>query len=209
MRRRAAVASLLLACVLAGPRARAQTAAQCDERLGKIRTVLDDDARRTRVWYWAWMGIGSALFVGQGALTAVTTGDMQQDFAVGTFASAFVPGLLLLHPPRVLSDARLLEDRLALTTVDGRVGDPCVALLRAGEIFDRVADDEALQTSWLNHAFVIGGNIALGLFLGLGFHNWSGGVKQFVGGTLVGEVQILTYPGGALKARTLGLTATW
>lgn len=209
MRRCAAVAGLLLACALAAPRAHAQTAPECDRELGEIRTVLDDDARRTRVWYWAWMGIGSTLFVGQTALAAVTTDNPQKDFAVGAFASAFVPGILLLHPPRVLSDAALLRDRTALTTVGGRVGDPCVVLLRAHELLARDAEDEALETSWLNHVFVIGGNIFLGAVLGLGFHDWLGAAKQAVGGSVVGELQILTFPGGALKARALGLTATW
>lgn len=209
MRSRAPVAVLLLASLFAGTAARAQTTSECERRLGDIRTAMDDDARRTRVWYWAWMGIGSTLFVGQTVLAAVTTGNPQKDFAVGAFASAFVPGILLLHPPRVLSDADVLRDRLALTTVDGRVGDPCIAMGRATELLSRDADDEALETSWLNHVFVIGGNIVLGLFLGLGFHDWAGAAKQAIGGTIVGEAQILTFPGGALKARALGLTATW
>jgi hypothetical protein len=200
---------LLAASVFAGTTARAQTVAECDRRLGDIRTALDDDARRTRVWYWAWMGIGSAFLVTQTTLAAVTTGDAQREFAVGAFASAFVPGLLLVHPPRVLSDAELLRDRLALTTVDGRVGDPCIAVRRAAELLDRAADEEALQKSWVNHVFVIGGNLVLGLFLGIGFHDWVGATKQFVGGTIVGEAQILTFPGGSVKARALGLTATW
>jgi hypothetical protein len=199
----------LLASVLTGPRALAQTTTECDRKLGDIRTVLDDDARHTRVWYWAWMGIGSTFFVTQTTLAAVTTGNPQRDFAVGAFASAFVPGILLLHPPRVLSDAEILRDRLALTTVDGRVGDPCIAVRRAAELLERSADDEALQTSWVNHVFVIGGNLVLGLFLGLGFNDWLGATKQIVGGTIVGEAQILTFPGGALKARGLGLAATW
>jgi len=209
LRRRAPLALLLLASILAGPSARAQTTADCERRLADIRTVLDDDARHTRVWYWAWMGIGTTLFVTQATLTAVTTGNVQRDFAVGTFASAFVPTLLLVHPPRVMSDAELLRDRLALTTVDGRVGDPCIAVHRAADLLDRAADDEKLETSWFNHVFIIGGNLVLGLFLGLGFHDWLGATKQIVGGTIVGEAQILTFPGGSLKARALGLTASW
>jgi len=200
---------LLLASLLAGSPARAQTTDECDRRLNDIRVVIDEDARHTRVWYWAWMGIGSTFFVAQTTLAAVTTGDTQREFAVGAFASAFVPGILLLHPPRVLSDAEVLRDRLALTTVDGRVGDPCIAVRRAADLLDRAADDEALETSWLNHVFIVGGNIVLGLFLGLGYHDWLGATKQFVGGTIVGEAQILTFPGGSLKARALGLAATW
>jgi hypothetical protein len=209
LRRRAAVAGVLLASFVAARPARAQSNEACDRKLAAIHTALDDDARRTRTWYWAWMGIGSALFVGQTALVPLTTGNLQRELAVGAFASAFVPGILLVHPPRVLSDAAVLRDRLALTTVDGRVGDPCISLWRADDLLRRDADDEALETSWFNHAFIIGGNLFLGLVLGIGFHDWAGFAKQAVGGTIVGELQILTFPGGALKARGLGLAATW
>ena len=45
--------------------------------------------------------------------------------------------------------------------------------------------------------------------LGIGFGDWLGAAKQAVGGSLVGELQILTLPTGALKARALGLSGTF
>lgn len=203
----ALLAVLAAASVCKG--ARAQSTDACARRLDASHTAIGDDARRTRTWYWAWMGIGSALFVGQTTGAVLSTGNLQKELAVGAFASAFVPGILLVHPPRVLSDARVLDERLALTTVDGKLGDPCIALGRASEILERDARDESLETSWFNHAFIIGGNLFLGLVLGIAFHDWVGFAKQAVGGTLVGEAQILTFPGGALKARALGLAAEW
>jgi hypothetical protein len=202
---------IVLAVVLlaSATRVAAQETATCERQLAPIATTLDDDARRTRVWYWSWMTIGTALLVGQGAIAAATTGDTRLEFGVGSAASVFIPAVLLVHPPRVLSDAPLLDRRLEATTVDGRVGDPCIALWRARELLARDADDEALATGWFAHVFVVGGNIALGLLLGFGFHDWVGGAKQAIGGSIVGEAQILTLPGHALQARGLGLGGTF
>jgi hypothetical protein len=184
----------------------AQQARECDQRLTSIATTLDDDARHTRVWYWSWMAAGTVLIASQAVLSAVTTGDLQKDSIVGASASVFIPAFLLIHPPEVLSDAPRLDARLALTRVDGRVGDPCISVMRARELLARDADDEAFAKAWYAHAFMIGGNLALGLLLGVAFGDWLGFAKQAIGGTLIGEAQIWTLPGGALKARGLGFS---
>ena len=189
--------------------ARAQETSRCESKLREIQTVLDADARHSRVWYWSWMAAGTALIGGQAALAAVTTGNTQKEFVVGAAASVFIPGMLLLHPPAVLSDSRLLDDRILATSVDGHPGDPCLLVPRAQELLRRDAADQALATGWFAHTFVIGGNIALGLLLGLGFHDWAGAVKQAVGGSAVGELQILTLPTGALHAQGLGLAGSF
>jgi hypothetical protein len=175
--------------------------AQCEDEVRSVTATLDADARGTRVWYWSWMAAGTALIVGQGTWAALAQGDMRVELVTGAAASVFIPTVLLVHPPLVRSDAPLLDARLNATTVDGTLGDSCVALQRARELLHRDADDQALATGWAAHAFVIGGNIALGLLLGLGFHDWWGAAKQAVGGSAVGELQILTLPTGALRAR--------
>lgn len=215
---RRVIASALVATLLAAPgRARAQARletgdgeiARCDAGVRAIQRTLDENASRMRVWYWSWMAAGTALLGGQTALSAVTTGDTQKDFIAGALTSTFIPGMLLLHPPAVLSDSRRLDERIELTSVGGRLGDPCVVLPRAQELLARSAADQALATGWFAHVFVIGGNIAVGLILGLGFGDWAGAVKQAVGGSAVGELQILTLPTGALKARGLGLAGSF
>jgi hypothetical protein len=200
------VALLAVAMIVTHARpARAQETRACEQSLDAIRVTLDDDARRSRVWYWAWMAGGTALIASQGVIAGLTTGNLQRESILGSAASVFIPAFLLIHPPEILSDAPRLDARLALTTVDGHVGDPCVAVLRARELLARDARDEHFATAWWAHAFVIGGNIALGLILGVGFGDWLGFAKQAVGGTVIGEVQILTLPGVALQARGLGL----
>jgi hypothetical protein len=206
---RRVVAAVLALAMSAPLPARAQETTLCEARVHTIVTTLDTDARHARVWYWAWMTAGLALLGGQATLAAVTTGNTQKDFIAGAATSLFIPSVLLLQPPVVLADAPLLDARVAATSVDGRLADPCVVLPRAREILLRDAHDQAFSTGWFAHAFVIGGNIAVGLVLGLAFQDWVGAVKQAVGGSVVGEIQILTLPTGALTARGLGLGGTF
>lgn len=202
--------ALALAAGLSTPLpARAQDASTCEASVHTLVTTLDTNARRARVWYWGWMTAGLALLGGQAALAAVTTGNTRKEFIAGAATSLFIPSVLLLQPPVVLADAPLLDARVAATTVDGRLGDPCIVLPRAREILLRDAHDQAFSTGWFAHAFVVGGNIAVGLFLGLAFKDWGGAVKQAVGGSVVGEAQILTLPTGALTARGLGLAGSF
>jgi hypothetical protein len=203
------VAAALALAMSAPLHAGGQEVSTCEARVHAIVTTLDTDARRARVWYWAWMTAGLALLGGQAALAALTTGNTQKDFIAGAATSLFIPSVLLLQPPVVLTDAPLLDARVAATTVDGRLGDPCIVLPRAREVLLRDAHDQAFSTGWFAHAFVVGGNIAVGLFLGLAFHDGAGAVKQAVGGSVVGELQILTLPTGALTARGLGLGGTF
>jgi hypothetical protein len=214
----ARAAAILGGSLLVGPLARTASAQSaeapgpqhdCAETTRTIAATLDRDAQRTRVWYWSWMAAGTALLVGQAALATLVVGDARVEYAVGAGTSVFIPGVLLLHPPLVLGDAPLLDARLQATTVGGAIGDPCIALGRARELLRRDADDEALATSWFAHVFVVGGNVAIGLLLGLGLHDWWGAAKQAVGGSAVGELQILTLPGGALRARALGVEGTF
>ena len=210
---RRAVATLLsittaLACLEPGA-LHAQSTRACEQRALAIAAAQGDDARRTRVWYWSWMAAGTALIAGQTVLAALTSGDAQKDAIVGASASVFIPAFLLVHPPAVLSDAPRLEARFAQTTVDGRLGDPCESLLRARDLLDRDADDERFAKAWFAHAFVIGGNIALGLLLGVAFGDWLGFAKQAVGGSLVGELQIWTLPAGAVEVRGMGFGAAF
>ncbi|MGD0526822.1 MAG: hypothetical protein ABSE49_16870 [Polyangiaceae bacterium] len=198
------VAAVLVVAMSAPLTARAQETEHCDARTHALAAVIDNDARRARVWYWGWMTAGLALLGGQSALAAVTTGNPQKEFIAGAATSLFIPTVLLVHPPLVLSDAPLLDARIAETSLDGHLADPCVVLPRARELLLRDAADQALSTAWFAHAFVIGGNIAVGLFLGIAFKDWFGAVKQAVGGSVIGELQIQTLPTSSLSARGLG-----
>ena len=198
----AVAATVALALVATSVRATAQPDVECEARARTLATRLDDDARATRTWYWAWMAAGMALVVGQGAGAVFATGDLRKELIVGASASVFIPGLLLIHPPMVLHDARALHEQVKL-------GEPCLVLPSAAQRVARDARDESFATGWFAHTFIIGGNIALGLLLGIGLHDWVGGAKQTVGGTIIGELQILTLPTGVLRMQGLGLAGTF
>jgi hypothetical protein len=183
--------------------------ARCEDRVRSIAAALAQDEHRTLVWYWSWMAAGTALLVGQATLASLTGGNNRVEFVAGAATSVFIPSFLLLHPPLVLGDAPALRARLEATTTDGRLGDACIAFDRARELLARDAADEAFATGWLAHTFVIAGNIGVGLVLGIAFHDWWGAAKQAVGGSAVGELQILTLPAGALGATPLGLAGTF
>jgi hypothetical protein len=200
--RRALAAAVTLALVATSVGAAAQPDVECEERARTLASRLDDEARAARTWYWAWMAAGTALVVGQGTWAIFASGDLRKELVVGASASVVIPGLLLIHPPLVLHDARALHEQVKL-------GEPCLVLPAAAERVVRDAKDEALATGAFAHTFVIGGNLALGLLLGVGLHDWVGGAKQLVGGTLIGELQILTLPTGVLRMQGLGLAGTF
>jgi len=170
---------------------------------------MEEDARRTRVWYWSWMAAGVGLIGGQAALASVSSGDFRLEMTTGALTSIAIPTILLVHAPEILADGPRLEARLALTEVLGRPGDPCISVLRARELLARDAADERLAKSWAAHTLAIGFNVAVGLVLGLGFHDWPGAAKQLVGGSLVGEAQIWTLPGVSLRAEGMGIGGTF
>ena len=206
------VATLLASTLLATAAAHAQSPREmqrCETRARAIATAMDLDARRTRVWYWAWMAAGTALLAGQATLAPLVRGNDRVEFVAGAATSVFIPGFLLLHPPSVLGDSIVLDDRIDATTAGGVLGDACIALDRARELLARDAADESFATGFVAHAFVIGGNIAVGLLLGLAFHDWWGAAKQAVGGSAVGELQILTLPAGALRAKGIGFEGSF
>jgi hypothetical protein len=176
-------------------------AAACEARARGIAAALDADSRRMRVWYWGWMAAGAALIAGQAVLAGVVEGDQRTEFIAGSATSVLIPTILLVHPPFVLSDAPALDARLQATTVGGTLGDPCIALDRARELLARDAQDAALSTGWLAHALAIGVNVGVGLLLGVVYDDWWGAAKQTIGGIAVGELQILTFPTGALRAQ--------
>jgi hypothetical protein len=200
--RRALATAVILTVVATSLRAGAQPDVECEVRARALAARLDDEARATRTWYWAWMAAGTALIVGQGTGAVFATGDLRKELVVGASASVFIPGLLLVHPPLVLHDARALHEQVKL-------GEPCLVLPAAAQRVVRDAKDQALATGWFAHTFIIGGNFALGLLLGVGLHDWVGGAKQLVGGTLIGELQILTLPTGVLRMQGLGLAGTF
>ena len=205
-----AVASLLLFA----PSARAEEIMRCPpvdgssslladvdarRRLAFVREVMLDQGNRARTWSWAWAVTGLALAAGNFTQAAlVDTRDERIDPVVGGAASLFIPALILVEPLEVMAHQRTLEADLAKLSPSEGASGVCAALARAERLLAESAADEAFKSGIAAHLFVIGGNGAIALFLGLGFDHWKGALINGGGGLLISEFQIYTQPTGAV-----------
>lgn len=170
------------------------------QRLAFVREVMTDQGRRARTWSLAWAVTGIGLVAGNFTLAALAdTPDERIDPIVGGLASLFIPAAILVEPLEVMANQRTLEAELAtLSPTEGATG-VCTALARAEHLLARSAHDEAFKAGIATHVFVIAGNGAIALFLGLGFDHWKGALLNGGGGLLISEFQILTQPTGAVS----------
>ncbi len=170
------------------------------QRLAFVRAVMDDQARRARTWSLAWAVTGLGLAAGNVTRAALADSrDDRIDPLVGAGAALFIPAGILVLPLQVMANQRALEaDLLNLSPNESATG-ICGALARAEILFARSAKNEAFKAGIATHLFVISGNVAIALFLGLGFDHWRGGLLQGGGGILVSEFQIFTQPTGAVS----------
>jgi hypothetical protein len=168
-------------------------------RLAFVTAVMDDQARRARLWSWAWSITGLAL-TAEGITHAalVDTADERLDPLVGAATSLVIPAAILADPLAVMEHGRTLESDVAmLSPAEGLTG-LCATLARSERLLAQSADDEAFKAGFFTHLFVIVGNGAVALFLGLGFDHWRGALINGGGGLLISEFQIFTQPTGAV-----------
>ncbi|MET0592130.1 MAG: hypothetical protein ABW133_05485 [Polyangiaceae bacterium] len=168
-------------------------------RLAYVRTVMDDQAARARRWSVAWTITGLGLAAGNFTQAALAdTADDRVDPLVGGAASLFIPAALLVKPLEVKAAQRTLEADVAKLDPAAKPEDLCATLGRAETLFVESAADEAFSAGIFTHLFVIAGNGAIALFLGLGYDHWKGALINGGGGLLISEFQIFTQPTGAV-----------
>ena len=164
-------------------------------RLAFIRGTLDDQARRSQTWKWAWIVSGASLAAENFGYAARTSSHTDRaDSIVGGTGSLLIPLSILIRPPVVFAD-RTEVDRNVAESPDG-----CAVLARAEELFARDAERQARATSVVAHATSIGSNVGVALLMGFGFEHWKGAAWAGVGGTLISEAFIFTRPRGMIGA---------
>lgn len=164
-------------------------------RLAFIRGTMDDQARRSQIWKWAWTVAGSSLVAGNFLAAARTPSHSNRaDSIVGGAGSLLIPLSILIQPPVVLGDRTEVERNANEST------DRCAALARAEELFARDAGNQARTTSIGVHAASIGSNVTVALVMGFGFGHWRGAAWAGGGGTLISEAFIFTRPRGTIGA---------
>jgi hypothetical protein len=160
---------------------------------------MADQAHRARTWSLAWTVTGLALSAGNYTRAALAdTRDDRIAPLVGGTTALFIPGGILVQPLQVMAHQRTLEAELALLSPAEGAAGICAALARAERFFAESAANEAFKAGIATHLFVIGGNSAIALFLGLGFDQWRNALINGGGGLLISEFQIFTQPTGAV-----------
>jgi hypothetical protein len=169
-------------------------------RLAFVTAVMDDQARRARTWSWAWSITGLGLAAeGFTHAALVDTADERLDPLVGAATALVIPAAILVQPLEVMEHGRTVETDVAtLSPAEGLTG-LCATLARSERLLAQSAEDEAFKAGIFTHLFVIVGNGAVALFLGLGFDHWRGALINGGGGLLISEFQIFTQPTGAVS----------
>lgn len=164
-----------------------------------VRKSLDDDAESARLWYWGWSGVGVASAWVNGIWAASSDYDGRVDRIGAASGGVMLAVTTLISPMSVTSDASSVA-----TAVDesaARPGsDPCAVVAYAEKYLARSAEDETRRKGFVGHALPIGGALAGGLVLGLGYGHWTGGALNAGIGIVITELKILTQPTGSVKA---------
>lgn len=169
-------------------------------RLRFVRKSLDDDASNARIWTWGWAGTGVAVAAVNGIWAASSAYDTRVDRIGAASGGVMLTLTTLIDPMSVTRDAAAVGTAVD-ASAPGRTGDdPCVVLSYAERYLATSAEDESRRKRFLGHALPIGGAIAGGLVLGLGYGHWSGGALNAGIGIAVTELKMLTQPTGSARA---------
>lgn len=161
---------------------------------------MDDQARRARLWSTSWTVAGLGLAAGNYTVAAlVDSKEARVPRIVGGTTSLVIPLGILVKPLQVMDAERTMRADVDALAPDAGRDDVCATLERSERLFAASAKNEAFSAGIFTHAFVILGNGAIALFLGLGFDNWKAGLLNGGGGLLISEFQIFTQPTGAVS----------
>jgi hypothetical protein len=171
------------------------------ERAHFIQEHLRRDAANARMWGLGWTA--TSLATGAAGLTLGLL-ESDRDKRTGSFiwagTSLIIPAKVLFFPFHVMGDSRELD------ASDPRELGTCAGLARAEASLVRDAEQEEGGTAWYSHAIAIGFNVALGAILGYALDDWGNNAAAAGIGIALSELQILTQPMGAVRARTRYLT---
>jgi hypothetical protein len=155
-----------------------------EQRLAVLTDFLDGEERRFETWRWGWVAGFAALAAANLAVAPALPKESRIDAWTGAACSAVaLPPLFIFRQPD--------PSRCAASG-------PTENRLRCAEAtLSAVARSQRAARSWPMHAVNIGFNLAVSAFLGLGYGRWRSAALNLGGGTLVGELQILTHPRSA------------
>jgi hypothetical protein len=142
------------------------------------------EARRARVWRYAWTGINGTLAVGSVALIPFTSSEKHLELAVSGVGSTISTFATVLWPLDVEAHVNREFSRT----------DPCSGLEGEEASAAFAAADEAGRVTWPWHLL----NVAVGgvyfAIVGFGTHRWDDAAWDGLSAFAIGEAQLLTQP---------------
>jgi len=167
-------------------------------RVAWIDARLARTARSARRWTWGWgIGLGVSTVANLAPLPFVARED-RIDWYTGAATSAIGIVPLLIAPLDVVEDSRVLHARLAARAPappgSAAGADVCALVVDAEARLRRDAQNQADGQRWWLHVGNVVLNFGIGAFLAFGYHHWGAGAFNAVGGSLIGEVIILSQP---------------
>lgn len=184
----------LASLLVAGEGAAVVSAPTCDVNVGfeqqasvkayaaALGAGLHDEARRARVWRYAWTGINAGLTVSSFAPLPFVERDKWPELITGGVGS-LISTVLTVAWPLYVEDAAVMP-----------VPGSCVELAAMQKAALEYADDEASRVTWPWHLL----NVAVGgvyyAIIGVGFGRTRNGVLAGVTALAIGEAQTLSQP---------------
>lgn len=151
------------------------------QRLATLEAALSGEERRFQTWRWSWAATYAALAAGNLIALPFVSRQARIDYYTGavTSAAAVAPTLLFMQPaPPSFHEGATADTRLE--EAEARLAE--------------VAQYQRDARGWKVHALNVAINAAVSAFLGFGFDRWQAAGINLVGGTALGELQILTHP---------------
>jgi hypothetical protein len=189
-----------LACMLAPlfePVARADPSSNdVESRYVAIESALEQGEAPARLWWYGFTLSFAGITAGECVVAGVTTDGSRVDAAVGAGGSAIGVLAMIFGTSRAAFEFRSRLAALDATTDAGRRA----RLREAERILEEAADDEVVGHSWLAHVGADVVTLAGTFVLWAGYHRYASGWLNLVGGTVIGEAQILTKPTAAIGA---------
>jgi hypothetical protein len=170
--------------------------ADADARYAFILDSFERERPSMELW-WSGFTIGYVGLAGGQAGAALFWPDdgMRKDAAVGAVESSLgIVGMLIT--PRTAIDAPYELGAMDASSPAARER----RLRRAEHLLEKSAHEEALGQSWVPHLAAAVVNLTGTGVLWIGYHRYTGGWLNLLGGTAISQVQILTRPTASIEA---------
>jgi hypothetical protein len=163
---------------------------EVSERLRFLDARLKANARLSTAWQVGWSGVyGVGMVVQAGRANAAESDAERADLIVSASKAGIGTLSRLLRPPLAMSASQKLRV-LPEATPEERLR----KLARAEDLLERTARESDARYSWIAHTTNIGLNVAGGLIVWLGYHDFARAAESAGIGVAVGELSIWTQP---------------